>query len=69
MGAYEFQGTTVPGECNGDGNIDLDDYDDFAACLLGVGAGLGIDCNCFDFDHDGDVTLKDFGGLQDDFNP
>ena len=64
MGAYEFQGTTVLGECNGDGNIDLDDYDEFAACLLGPGGGLGIDCNCFDFDHDGNVDMDDLAAFQ-----
>ena len=67
MGTYEFQGTTVHGECNGDGNIDLDDYDDFAACLLGPGGGLGIDCNCFDFDHDGDVDIDDLAAFQLNF--
>ena len=60
MGAYEFQGTTIPGDCNGDGEVDLDDYTGFEACLLGPDGGLGTGCECFDFDDDGDVDAVDF---------
>jgi hypothetical protein len=55
---------TVP--C-GNGNLDLDDYRNFEACLLGPGGGLGAGCECFDFDSDGDVDLKDFAAFQEAF--
>lgn len=57
----------VPGDCNEDGGVDLNDFADFAACLLGPGGGLGAGCACFDFDDSGDVDLKDFASLTQHF--
>ena len=54
----------VPGDGDCDGDVDLDDYADFEACLAGPGGGLGADCGCFDFDDSGDVDLKDFAAFQ-----
>lgn len=57
----------VPGDCDYDGDVDLDDFAGFAACLLGPGGGLGMDCNCFDLDGSGDVDLGDFAVFQEAF--
>jgi subtilisin-like proprotein convertase family protein len=60
----------VKGDLNGDGAIDLDDYDEFAACLGGptqAGFACGDLCEIADFDDDGDVDLSDFAGFQEDF--
>lgn len=57
-----------PTDCNEDGLINADDYEIFAACMLGP--NLGIDaspCSCFDVDGDGDITLSDFAVLQKNF--
>ena len=52
------------GDHDGDGNIDLDDYAEFADCLTGPGGGLGTGCGVFDFDTDTDVDAFDFAGFQ-----
>jgi hypothetical protein len=57
----------MPGDCDYDGDVDLDDFADFEACLLGPGGGLGPDCNCFDLDGSGDVDLGDFAVFQEAF--
>ena len=54
----------VPGDCNYDGNVDLDDFVGFEPCLLGPGGGLGANCECFDMDDNGDVDLSDFAEFQ-----
>ncbi len=54
-----------PGDSDGDGDVDLDDYSAFETCLGGSGGGLRRSgCSCFDFDDSGDIDLKDFGGFQ-----
>ncbi len=57
----------IPGNCDGDDDVDLGDYVDFEACLHGPGGGLGDGCECFDFDTDGDVDLEDFATFQVNF--
>jgi hypothetical protein len=57
----------VPGDCDGDGDVDLEDYTDFEACLAGPGGGLGPDCGCVDFDDNGDVDLRDFAAFAEVF--
>jgi hypothetical protein len=54
----------IPGDSDCDGDVDLNDYDTFAACLEGPGCSLGAGCGCFDFDEDGDVDLADFAEFQ-----
>lgn len=51
---------TLPGDCDSDGDIDLDDYECFAACLTGPDAGLTLNCSQFDFDADNDVDMLDY---------
>ncbi|MCK4660109.1 MAG: hypothetical protein KAV82_11360 [Phycisphaerae bacterium] len=56
--------TQVPGDCNGDGLVDLDDFAVFAGCMAGPQGGLDPGCGCCDLDADGDVDLADFATFQ-----
>lgn len=55
---------SVPGDCNGDGEVDLDDYMDMAACLSGPMDAVSSGCECFDLEGDGHVDLLDFSQFQ-----
>jgi hypothetical protein len=55
------------GDCDGDGDIDLDDYVGFSDCQFGPGAETDVGCDCFDTDGDGDVDLLDFRVFQFNF--
>jgi len=58
----------VPGDCDCDGDVDLDDFADFEACLAGPGGGLPEpNCGCFDLNDSGDVDLEDFALFQRTF--
>lgn len=57
----------VQGDCDDDGDVDLDDYACFFACVLGPAQGLPAKCGPFDFDNDDDVDLEDFAGFQSAF--
>jgi glycosidase len=51
----------IPGDWDGDGDVDDDDYAAYALCMTGpVGGALGPGCNAFDFDIDQDVDLFDY---------
>ncbi|HNO79901.1 MAG TPA: right-handed parallel beta-helix repeat-containing protein [Phycisphaerae bacterium] len=65
IGAYEF----VLGDCDVDGDADLDDHVILDGCLANPGVGLGVGCACLDLDSDGDVDLRDFGFFQMAFIP
>ena len=55
----------VPGDCDGDGDVDLGDFAELTACLEGPGGGLAQpECNCFDLDANGDIDLFDFAEFQ-----
>lgn len=54
----------VTGDCDADGDVDLDDHAAFESCDDGPGGGLGADCGCVDLDLDGDVDLRDFASFQ-----
>lgn len=56
-----------PGDCDGDGDVDLADYIASADCLTGPNGGLVAGCDCFDFDGDGDADLRDFAEFQFEF--
>jgi hypothetical protein len=57
------------GDCDASGIVDLGDYADLAACLLGPDGGLSTGCHCFDFDADGDNDLVDFSVFQVAYQP
>ena len=53
------------GDSNGDGDIDLNDFQAFQECVGGTGdPPAGPQCDCFDFDLDTDVDLVDIGIFQ-----
>lgn len=59
-------GMPMAGDLDRDGDVDLDDWADFASCVSGVGnlnlCGGPVDSA--DFDWDGDVDLRDFAEWQ-----
>ena len=56
---------SMPGDCDSDGDVDLDDFAEFEACLTGPGGGLSEPaCACFDFDYSGDIDLTDIAAFQ-----
>ncbi len=55
----------ILGDVDGNKVIDLDDYDDFAACMSGPMVDVAGDaCLCFDFDGDMTIDMKDFAEFQ-----
>lgn len=54
----------IPGDHDGDGDVDLDDYASFPDCMTGPAGGLLAGCTPFDFDADTDVDVVDFGSFQ-----
>jgi hypothetical protein len=59
----------LPGDLNGDGVIDLDDYAFFHGCLTGPRGGVEEGCAPADFDRDDDVDTRDYGALLSAWNP
>ena len=58
-------GCVYLGDFDGDGDIDLDDYGHWPACMTGPNANdVPLGCEPFDFDGDTDVDLGDFQALQ-----
>jgi hypothetical protein len=51
----------VPGELDGDGDVDQADFGLFQACLAGSGQSYATGCAPADLDSDGDVDQDDFG--------
>lgn len=56
--------TNLPGDFDGDGDVDLDDYVFFAGCLAGPEVSVPGGCEATDLDGDGDSDLTDFAMLQ-----
>lgn len=54
----------IPGDCDGDGDIDLADYACFSNCVTGPDGSIGTDCGTFDLDNDADVDLLDWQRFQ-----
>ncbi len=54
----------LPGDFDGDGDVDLNDFEQFDACLTGPGGGAQPPCDAFDFDADNDVDFADFQAFQ-----
>ncbi len=63
----------VPGDQDGDGDVDLDDFVVFVACLAGPEVNTPpLTCteeqfDRADLDNDNDVDLGDYGGFQQRF--
>ncbi len=49
----------VPGDCDADGDVDLDDHSILATCLTGPNHVVSPPCVCMDFNGDGDVDAID----------
>lgn len=49
----------VPGDQDGDSDVDMDDFGAFQACLSGPGAMVGSPCLWADLENDGDVDSLD----------
>jgi len=60
----EYCEGSLPGDCDGDGDVDLDDLGTFAQCITGPGTPHGPDCACADIDGDEDGDLADFAAFQ-----
>ncbi len=60
-------GAPVPGDINGDGGVDFDDYAIFRGCLAGPGSSMPGGCEATNLDGDGDTDLADFAVLQEAF--
>ncbi|MHC4442009.1 MAG: CotH kinase family protein [Planctomycetota bacterium] len=54
----------VSGDFDGDGDVDQNDYDDFALCSSGPAIPYTGDCAAKDFDSDNDVDQNDFAIFQ-----
>ncbi len=55
-------------DMDGDGDVDLTDFANWAGCMTGPDAGpYDSGCAAFDFDENGDVDLDDFAGFQSAF--
>ena len=53
-----------PFDDNGNGFIDVAEFDTFVGCLSGPDSGIGISCENHDADLDGDVDSQDFAQFQ-----
>jgi len=55
------------GDCNADGDVDIDDFGLFVDCLNSVGGGpISSQCLCADRNGDGNINLIDVGMMQSD---
>lgn len=66
IGAYEFQ-VPVFGDCDGDGDVDGDDFAIFCGCVGGPDVSYPAGCDAADLDLDGDADLHDFARFQQAF--
>ena len=55
-------------DIDGDGDVDLDDFAEFAPCQAGPDGVIPEGCGSRDLDGDNDVDLKDFSNLQKSFS-
>ena len=65
---YSMSGD-VPGDCTGNGIVNLDDYEVFVDCITGPDGGLLDGCGCADLDGDLDVDLRDAGMHMELYGP
>jgi hypothetical protein len=50
----------IPGDCDYNGVVDLEDFSAFTSCLVGPALEVPPGCDCHDLDADGQVSLRDF---------
>jgi len=66
--AASAPGPALPGDYDGDGDVDLADFAHFPDCMTGPDAGPpDPGCEAFCLDPDADVDLDDFGVFQVNF--
>ena len=59
----------VPGDANGDGGVNLDDYEAFEGCMTGPDGDPPEDeCQGLDADGNGTIDLGDFAAMQSSFS-
>jgi hypothetical protein len=64
--ALSIEVTALPGDYDGDGDVDHDDFVEFPPCLTGpTETNLDPTCAAFDFDADADIDLSDYAGFQE----
>ena len=54
----------LPGNCDGDEDVDMEDFEAFAGCMAGPTQVPATGCACADGDGDGDVDLADCAQVQ-----
>ena len=60
----------LPGDWDGDGDVDDEDYRRFAGCVTGpAGGALGPGCTTFDLTDDLAIDLVDYAVFQTLFDP
>ena len=57
----------VLGDCDGDSDVDLDDFAILSPCLAGPDVGIAPSCACADLTGDSDADLEDFAAFQQVF--
>lgn len=55
------------GDCDANAVVDLNDWDEWFACVTGPGGSAADGCQCADSDSDGDVDMRDIRQYTDDF--
>ncbi len=57
--------TLLPGDCDGDGDVDLSNYAGFPDCATGPDDGPpAAECACYDVNRDDAVDMLDFADIQ-----